>query len=266
VSALRRALHDFRSPPKWTLADKKRPCEVAFISAAWPRNPFGLLDVRVLPDVTPAVFRRDGLPVATENPFSATWGELVERHPDWSLIDGRPCTITWGAPGQSLTPVDMTRLDVIEAWVELVLEHLPWASGLALDYWSTLVEAFWASPGYWRAWNVGLAHATMLLREARPDWHLSSREWHLTPVTPYVDSLFLEEHPQHFGMTIAQHEAKTFTHPGAKDFVIEVRKPEWIKAQSGGAAYLEQILALVERQGCLLSWKRDELAGVGFPG
>jgi len=145
--SIRRCVADFRSPPRWTKADRSRECERAIVSIAWPRSPFGMRDVLVMPNVQPGVWRASGLPVLTENLYMQRWGTLVDAN-NWHLTTGDageelPAEI-WGSGAQSLTAVDLTRV-----------------GGTAIDgtWTGTLVVPRWASNAIYRITHVFLLDA-----------------------------------------------------------------------------------------------------------
>lgn len=270
---MRLNLFDFRSPPRWSKADRERVCDRAMVGVAWDRSPFGMRPVQVLPNIQPGVWRAGGAPVVTENGYMRQWGEIVDAS-GWSLSDssGAPLSI-WSSGSQSLTPVDLSRVEVVEAWVDHVLYFFPWASGVHLDYFTNLAWLFppvFDAAGrllsglpleYWRGYDLGLAFAAVLLKRARPDWHVSGGQYHTTPITRYADSLFLEEGPTHFeGQTFESVEASMDAHGGGRDWTVELRHPERLPAW-----YIAKTLELVRRRGCLLSWRRDSESLVGVP-
>lgn len=258
---MRLNLFDFRSPPKWSKADRDRKCDQAMIGVGWDFNPFGLHPVRVLPNIQPGVWRANGLPVVTENAYMKAWGDTVDAR-GWNLLhpDGSKREI-WADRSQSLTAVDLTRVECVEAWVGAIVGHFGWASGIHIDYYTDLA---WLFPTidltYWRGYNLGLAHAVALLRKQRPDWYIAGGQYHKTAITHYVDGLFHEEAPTHFGQTFAQLEADMDDHGGGREWTIELREPERY-----GPDYVRLTLDLIERRGCLLSWKRDAASLVGVP-
>ncbi len=260
---MRICLWDLRSPPKWTKADRSRECERAVVSVAWDQSRFGLQDVLTMPNVQPGVWRRDtGVPVVTENGYMALWGRVVDEK-NWTLRnpDGSPVNL-WAGGGQSVTAVDLSRVEVVEARVGAIVGYFGWARGISLDYFTNLA---WLAPeiplDYWNGYDLGLAHAVTLLRRQRPDWHLIGHQYHRTRITHYPDALFHEYSPTHFGQTFYQLEAEMDSHGGGKDWVIEM-----FEAERYGPAYVRQVIDLVNRRGCLLSFERDAKAGVGIPG
>lgn len=259
---MRLNLFDFRSPPRWTKADRNRECEQAMVSVAWDSNPFGVRPVRVLPNIQPGVWRKDGAPVVTENAYMAEWGRWVDDH-NVTLRDeqGKPRNI-WTSGVQSLTAIDLSRVEVVEAWVGAIVGHFGWARGVHLDYYTNLAWLFPTMPlEYWTGYDLGLAHAVTLMRDLRPDWHITGGQYHRTSITHYVDGLFLEESPTHFGQTFESVEADMDDHGNGREWTIEIRRPEvypdW---------YIQKALDLVERRGCLLSWRRDAESLRGLPG
>lgn len=138
----------------------------------------------------------------------------------------------------------------------------PFADGLHLDYYCSLawVDNTFHS-AFWQVWFEAWRDVTDRIRLLRPDWCLLGQEWHLTPITDHVDGLFLEENPTQFdpnGFDSIPRWAETHGHPS--DWVLELRHPDRFPLE-----YRKKVVALAEIMGCFLSWKRDALAGVGFP-
>lgn len=260
MSAPRLCLTDLRNPARWTKAQRSRECERAIVSIAWPRSPFGIRNVQALPSIQPGVFRVDGRPVGEPESFNAQWGAQVDSHPEWSLIEGKPIDL-WRSGAQSTTAVDLTCLDALEIWTDLLVEHFHWAAGVHFDYFTGLG---WLnntiSASYWRAWDMAYALASYKLRSIRGDWILLGQQFHLTAITPYVDGLYLEESPGHFGLSFDQIRANMDRHGHGSDWVIELREPTKFPE-----AYQRQVIELARERACCLSWGRDETAGLAVP-
>lgn len=258
----RKCITDLRGPAGWSRADRTRATEGdrAIVSTLWQHNPFGISGAKVFPNVQPGVWRSNGIPVGTPYDFNAVWGSIVDQHPDWSLLEGKPMTI-WASGSQSVTAVDLTRLDVIEEWTDLLLGYFYWADGVHFDYFSSLswLDAS-ISPAYWRSYDLAYAATMMRLKRLRVNWMLTGQQFHLTAITPYVDGLYLEESPGHFGLSFDQIKESMWRHGHPENWTIELRSP-----QSWSAEYRETVARFAASQGCFLSWGRDATAGVGFP-
>lgn len=250
-------LVDWRNPSKWTRSDRKRPCSAASISNMWEVNPYGIQDVDIYIAIQPGVFRSSGVPVGAPTSFNAAWGKIVDEHPDWSLISGRSI-ILWSAGSQSVTAVDISNPEVVEAWINLIATHFTWADGIHFDYFTNLA---WIAPDipfpFWEEWDMGLVIATLKLQAL--GFKVLGQQYHLTPATDALDGLFLEESPGHFGLTFEEIAENMERHGREENWVIELRHPmqfpEW---------YREEVISFAWKHNCYLSWGRDAEAGVGF--
>lgn len=258
--ALQTHLTDTRSVPRWTKLDRARACHRATVSIGWPRNPFGLRPVSVFPLVQPGVFRNNGQAVKLENEFNASLGAFMDEDPSRYLLSGQPVTI-WQSGTQSVQAFDLSRLDVVEGWVERILAHYPWASGIHHDY---LTELSWLAPqlslAYWRAYETGYALALTRLAHDRHDWTLLGQQYHLTRLTPYAHGLYVEESPGHFGQSFDDHRANMRAAGKGWAWTFEIRNPDQFPK-----AYTDLCAEFVREQGCYLSWGRDATALVGVP-
>lgn len=251
---------DLRNPARWSRSDRQRACSRGIVSIAWDRRPFGLSGVQVLPSIQPGVFRFDGAPVGEPWSFNRQWGEAVDANPDWLLLEGRRVDL-WRYDRQSVTAVDLTRLDALETWTTLLMEHFSWADGVHFDYFTGLSWLDGSiSEAYWRAWDVAYALVTSKFRLSRPGWVLLGQQFHLTAITPYVHGLYLEESPGHFGLSFEQVRANMDRHGRGADWVVELREPGQFPE-----AYQRQVIDFAAERDCFLSWGRDATAGLGIP-
>lgn len=268
---MKRCLSDLRSPPKWKLADYKRDCERVICSILWQRAPFGMRNIPAFPNVQPGVWREaSGKPVGGPGTLNAEWGAFIDSDPSRSLLAGKPLLL-WGSPTtERVTAVDLTRLDNIDQWVELLIVHFgPWAAGILHDYLTTLawIDAV-TEPDptkripdwYWRAWNTGYALALTKLKARRPDWLLLGQQYHPTELTPYVGGLYVEEYPTRSGVQLWQHEAHMNARGDGAEWVMEIRDPDALDP-----AHVALYLDFIERMGCYVSWRREAEALVGLP-
>jgi len=258
----KRCLTDIRNPARWTKADRGRckPGDMAIVSNVWDRPPFGIRDVLTLPHIQPGVFRVDGKPAGIPGAFNYEWGQVVDDNPEWSLLTGLPVTL-WSSGNQSLTAFDLSRLDVIEAWTDFLLAHFAWAGGIHHDY---LTGYGWLEPdiplAFWKQHDAGYACAIQRIRLRRPSWVFIGQQFHLTPLTPYVDGLYLEESPGHFGLSFEQIAANMDRHGHPEHWVIELRHPERFPI-----TYQQQVARFAADHGSWLSWGMNEMALVGCP-
>lgn len=251
---------DLRSPPNWKLYDHRRRPEWAIVSSLWTRDPFGMAPVKTFPHLQPGVWRANGEPVGELGTFNRMWGDIVDQHPSWGLIEGREILL-WKSGIQTVTAVDFTNVGAAEAWTNLILSHFHWAQGIHFDYFSGLgwIDGN-VSQGYWQAWDTFYWGVTWKLKHSRPDWLLIGQQYHLGAITPFVDGLYLEESPGHFGLSFAQHSANMGIHGSPENWVMELRFPRlW------SDSYQRQVIAFTERNGCLLSWGRDSEAMKDLP-
>jgi hypothetical protein len=274
-------LTDGRNPARLTLADRKRECARASVSPLWTTNPFGMRAVEVLPLIQPGVWRKDGKPVGDASTFNARLGAFIDELPARSELGGKrfqiwPTVGTTG-DGQTVTAIDLTRLDVLEEWTNLLLESFSWAGGIHHDY---LTDMVWLDyereqdPAkriplwFWKAWDACYAFALTKLKDARHDWVLLGQQFHLTSITPYVQGLYVEEWPGRSGPTLVDHGLAMTAHGRGQDWSFEVRNPNvpppgW--SMSAWQAYLAQVVQFVRERDCFLSWDRDATALVGAP-
>lgn len=276
----RRFLADGRNPTRWSLNDRRRKCDAAGVSPAWPTNPFGNTGIPVFPLIQPGVFRVNGLPVEQASGFNQALGRVVDAC-GWTLRDEKgDDVLLWkfrqdDGKIQTTTALDLLHEPTRATFVELVSAHFPWAAGIWLDYYTTLSDQFPNAPaGFWPAWNDALADVVARCRAARPGWKLLGQIHQETPITPLVDGCFREEHPQHFGVTLAQHA--TFLKAAgsrAPNYVFEIRSGWDVpkkEAANGITAiqwmgYVKTCLRWMEERNVYVSFGRDANALVGLP-
>lgn len=266
---MRLFLSDLRSPGAWSKADYNRPCERALVSILWDRSPFGIRDVLAMPNLQPGIWR-DGLgqPVGKTGSFNVELAARMNGISGSALIDGEPAAI-WKTPGGSVTAFDLSRLDVVETWTDTIITHFaPSFRAVQLDYLTTLRDlgAPHASDDYWQRWSAGYVAAIHRLKKHFA--HVQGQIHHVTRLSLYTDSLYYEEHPQHFGILLSQHQERMKAHPGWRDAVWEVRTPNTppgTVSLAAWQAYLGQVVSFVREHDMLLSWDRDKSALVGAP-
>lgn len=282
--ALRRFCTDWRNPAKWTKLDRtSRPAQGASVSNVWTRSPFGIRPIETFVAIQPGVFRVDGKPAGALGAFNYEFGRLVDENPEWSLVSGHPIrlwpkTVPANPPKgtQTVTAIDLTRLDVIEAWTDFILAHFAWANGIHHDYltnlaWLVAEQGLPIPSAFWRAWDTGYTAAIQRMRLRRPDWKFLGQQYHLTPLTPYVDGLFIEEHPQFTGTLLATHDLNMKNH-GGPAWVFEIRSGNEVPPELIGKVqpqawrnYVATCVEWVRERDASLSWGRDETALVDCP-
>ncbi len=247
---------DTRNPEKWSKADRQRDCSRAMVSSRWTRNPFGVRPVEVMPMVQPGILYFDEKP-ADATGYNALLRTRLEAIPEWDKVAGGYLPIWASNDGrQQLWAFDVSNVAVVEAWATTLAESFPWAHGIHFDYFSSLG---WLAPDRpvwaWRGWDTGYALLTRRVGYMHnKTYKLIGQQYHRTAITHYVDGLYHEESPGHFGQSF-EDLARIV---GPQD-VIELRSPE-----NFPESYREQVKAFVEERGCYLSWGRDATAGVGL--
>jgi hypothetical protein len=267
---MKTCLTDWRNPERWTRLDRGRLCQRASVSNVWTYNPFGIRPVQTLVAIQPGVLRWGGRVTGLPGSFNSQLGTESDLA-GWGFLGGRGMLPIWEYGSQSVTAIDLARPEVAVRWADLMVECFTWAHGVHLDYFTDLawldterrLDSF-----YWLDWNAGLRLAVEHLRKARPDWTILGQQFHLTPITDAVDGLFIEEHPQHFGITLAQHAAAMLEHGGGPDWTFEIRNPTVPPAGVSPVAwraYLDQCAEFIREQGAFVSWGRDGAALAGVP-
>jgi hypothetical protein len=262
--AARHCLTDWRNSAAWSPADRARACERASVSNEWSENPFGTRPVEVFVAISPGVLRIDGRPTGNADSYNARLGQAVDAA-GWSEIAGQRITLWSGSRGQTLTAFDITQEECRAAWAGLVAERYPWAQGLHVDYATSLG---WLAPTipveFWKTWDAAYVDWARRIRALRGGSKLLFQQYHLTPMTTAADGLFLEEHPQHFGIPLAKQKdmLARFEHGHGKaaDCVFEIRHPDDLPED-----YVKRCLAFIRENGCFVSWGRDARALVGAP-
>lgn len=279
---LKSMLTDGRNPGAITKADRQRYADRAGVSPAWNRNPYGISPVQVLPLIQPGVFRVDGIPVRQENPWNAELGAMADAN-GWNLLgpDGKDILL-WHrtyrrADGttatETTTALDLTNKDARDMFAGELPNYYQWAHGMWFDYFGSFDNGSALGPAFWPKWFDGWRDVCERVRKARPDWFLLGQSYQLSTITDCVDGIFIEEHPQHFGVLLAD-QGKMLDRYGAKaqDCVFEIRSGWNIPPDLVGKvtpeswqAYVRQCLAFIERRGCYVSFGRDQSAGAGLP-
>ena len=258
-------LTDTRNPEKWTRADRNRKCDAAIVSSRWTRNPFGVRDVRVMPSLQPGILYFDGKP-ADLHGYNGSLLVALERIPGWDQVAGAPISIWKSGDGrQELCAFDVSNVKVVEAWAETASESFPWANEFHLDYFTDLA---WLAPDRpawaWKGWDAGYALFCKFMAFDRA-YSLIGQQFHTTAITPYVDELYVEEHPQRAGILMADQSP-------TPDRIYEIRHGWTVPPAEAAAgitdaawqAYVRACLRWIKEKDCYLSWGRDETAGVGL--
>jgi hypothetical protein len=265
---MRTCLSDLRSPRSWSKADRERKCESALVSILWDRNPFGTRDVLAMPNVQPGIWTSGGFPVGPAGSFNVELAAVLARIPGAFLIDGLEANI-WAAGDDKVQAFDVSRLDVVEVWTDMIIRHFaPIFRAIQHDYLTSLRDlgAPHASDEYWQRWSAGYVAAISRLHGSFD--HIQGQVHHVTRLSHYADAIYYEVHPQAFGITIEQHRMRMMEHPGWRDAVWEVRDPNTPPGATSMAAwktYLDEVVDFVDGHGMVLSWGRDASALVGLP-
>lgn len=252
---------DWRNPGRWSMADRKRDCRRASISNEWDRDPFGIRPVETLVALQPGVLFYDDKVAGRAGGFNQELGEISQSQDLWLYNPAGAVVKLWELGPQEVRALDLTKESTRRLWTAMASDRFHFADGLHLDYFGTLA---WIDntfhPSFWQNWFEAWRDVVDRLRILRPDWCLIGQEWHLTPITDKVDGLFLEDNPTQFGLTFDEIRRQSSLHGHPEDWVLELRYPDRFPLD-----YRRRVVSFAASMGCFVSWRRDALAGVGFP-
>lgn len=246
---------DLRSPPAWSRSQRKRIFDRAVVSNLWTYSPFGNTPTEVFPHVQPGVWMNRDAIVGEIGTFNREFGEWCV-HNDVFLRNalGQIVTIRWPeSTAERVQVVNLTVPEVRNRWVDDLVNHFSWASGIFHDYFCDLLWMDPAlGPGFTAPWFEAWRQVVDRERSYHPDWKILGQEWHGTPITGAVDGVFVERIDEFYPVSRDALVLDMKKHGKPDEWMLELRRP-WVFP----GEYVAEFERLCEDMGCFGSFGRD---------